>query len=123
MVDRYTRLVLTVIAVCLVYLCLLLSRAGVPLAAQGVPQVAQGQPRPGMSTGPVEVVIVGWQNMEPMPVAVRGPVTTQPSADALTRVVLAGWEDYRRVGTVRLGLESGLPIDFAGQQRPPRVVL
>jgi hypothetical protein len=123
MVDRYTRVVLTVIAACLLYLCLVLSRVGTPLSAQGVPQ--QGAERPGLGTGPAEVVIVGWRSGAAdfaLPVAVRNTVTTQASTESATRVVLAGWEDARR-GTIRLVPESGLPVDTTAAARPTRVVL
>lgn len=128
MLDRYTRVVLTVIAACLVYLCLVFSPIGAPLSAQ---QAVQQQPpagavRPGMGTGPAEVVVVGFrlsQDEAPLPVAVRNTVTTQPSIESPTRVVVAGWEDRRTNSLVRLAPDSGLPIDLGGGARPTRVVL
>src|SRR3954468_8477371 len=52
-IDRYTKLVLTVIAGALVWICALLS--GSPLGAQQITAVAPGRPQP--------VVIVGWGTM------------------------------------------------------------
>jgi hypothetical protein len=124
MVDRYTRVVLTVIAACLLYLCLVLSRVGTPLSAQGVPP--QGADRPGLATGPAEVVIVGWRSGAAdfaFPVVVRNTVTTQASTESATRVVVAGWEDPKRGTTQRLWPESGVPVDATGAARPTRVVL
>lgn len=127
MVDRYTRVVLTVIAVCLVYLCLVVSKVGTPLSAQQQQQAGTPPPgaaRPGLGTGPAEVVVVGWRVSEedgPLPVEVRNTVTTQPSSDNPTRVVVAGWEDPRRGVTVRLSTE-GLPVDL-GASRAGKVVL
>jgi hypothetical protein len=130
MVDRYTRAVLTVIAVCLVYLCLVVSRAGTPLGAQAIPQAPPQAPpgaaRPGLGTGPAEVVIVGWRSSEsdpPVPVSVRNTVTTQNSTESVTRVVVTGWEDSRdpQRGPVGLTRDTGLPVDLGG--RATKVVL
>ncbi len=121
MADRYTRVVLTVIAACLVYLCLVVSRAGTPLNAQEQPQ---GAARPGLATGPAEVVIVGWRNAAAdiaFPVVVRNTVTTTPSVEGAERVVVAGWEDPKR-GVIRLGADAGLPVDMSAG-RPGRVVV
>ncbi len=129
MLDRYTRVVLTVIAACLVYLCLVFSPVGAPLSAQQVvpQQPPAGALRPGMGTGPAEVVVVGFrlsQDDPPLPVAVRNTVTTQPSMESPTRVVVAGWEDRRTNALVRLAPDSGLPIDSSGgAARPTKVVL
>jgi hypothetical protein len=125
MIDRYTRIVLTVIAACLVYLCLVLSKAGTPLAAQATQAPPQGAVRPGLATGPAEVVIVGWRNDAAdiaFPVAVRNTVTTIPAVEGATRVVVAGWEDSRR-GVVRLSQDAGVPVDPSAGGRPARVVL
>jgi hypothetical protein len=123
MVDRYTRSVLTVIAACLLYLCFVLSGVGTPVNAQGTQPPGAG--RPGLSTGPAEVVIVGWRSAAAdvaFPVVVRNTVTTMPSVEGATRVVVAGWEDPRR-GTVRLSQEAGVPVDPSGAARPSRVLL
>jgi hypothetical protein len=123
MTDRYTRVVLTVIAACLVYLCLVLSRAGTPLSAQG--NQPQGAARPGLATGPAEVVIVGWRSAAAdlaFPVVVRNTVTTTPSVEGAERVVVTGWEDPKR-GLIRLGADAGLPVDMSAGGRPARVVV
>jgi hypothetical protein len=119
MVDRYTRVVLTVIAACLVYLCLVVSRAGTPLSAQATPQ---GATRPGLSPGPAEVVIVGWRSAGQdvaFPVLVRNTVTTAPSNDRPTRVVVSGWEDEKGA-TRALRQDAGLPVNASGVVRPGR---
>jgi hypothetical protein len=104
--DRYVKGVLTVIALALVYLCVVLTPAP-PALAQ-----AQTQPplvRPGDATGPMPVVVVGWRagSGEVVPVAVtnavttsvqntvqvEGRVTTERSAGGADRVVLVGWEE------------------------------
>jgi hypothetical protein len=97
--DWYLRTVLTVIAVALVYLCVALTP--LPAAfAQGTRVV--GARTPGESTGPAEMVIVGWRLPAgvALPVDVPGGVnarvtgrveTTQANGFA-DRVVLAGWE-------------------------------
>ena len=114
--DRYTKLVLTIIAGALVYLCLVLT----PLPALHA-QVTQ---RPGEGMGPVQVVVVGWRAGEAVPVAVgqpvevtgavqvRGPVVTEPGEHA-SRVLIAGYEmaaTRDRSGEFRpLGPAAGLP--------------
>ena len=101
MIDRYTKTLLTVIAAALVYLCVV----STPLSTAH----AQTAPRPGMSTGPAEMVIVGWRAAEPVPVAfqqpvrvttsngdmlrVTGNVATERASGAADRVVIVGWED------------------------------
>lgn len=124
MADRYTRIVLTVIAACLVYLCLVFSGVGTRLRAQE-PQPTQGALRPGMSTGPAEVVIVGWRQAAAdiaFPVVVRNTVTTIPSVEGAERVVITGFEDPKR-GLIRLTQDTGLPVDTSAATRPTRVVL
>jgi hypothetical protein len=95
--DRYTRIVLGVIAAALIYLCVVLT----PLPALR----AQGTQRPGEGMGPVQVVIVGWRAPtgevmrvaldRPVQVAgtvqVAGQVTTTP-VERASRVVIAGYE-------------------------------
>jgi hypothetical protein len=101
MIDRYTKLVLTVIAAALLYLCVVLT----PWPAVH----AQNTQRPGEPTGPVQAVIVGWRGAPgetipvstalPVPVAIRdtvqisGTVATERSSGAADRVVLVGWEE------------------------------
>ena len=103
--DTYLRSVLTVIALALVYLCLVLTP--LPIA------FAQGARTPGESTGPGEMVIVGFRLAPdaalpvratgPMPITgevrvsndvrVNGRVQTEQAPRTLARVVLAGWEE------------------------------
>ena len=101
MVDRYVKSVLTVIAAALIYLCAALT----PWPAVQ----AQRALRPGDPTGPIGVVIVGWQAPPSdrvsivanasLPVAVTstvqvtGKVTTERSSGEADRVVLVGWEE------------------------------
>jgi hypothetical protein len=121
MADRYTRVVLTVIAACLVYLCLVFSGVGTLVRAQE--PAPQGAQRPGMLTGPAEVVIVGWRGAEAgMPVSVRNVVTTTPAADGAQRILIAGWEDPKQ-GVKRLTQDGGLPVDASAATRPSRVVI
>ena len=66
MTDRYTKIVLTVIAGALVYLCVVMT---------AFPAVqAQATQRPGEFTGrPIEAVIVGWKLTEPLQIADDAP--------------------------------------------------
>ena len=101
--DRYMKTVLTVIAGALIYLCMIFT----PL-----PGVSAQSPSkvPGVSSGPTDVVIVGWRApdnaafpvaiqhqvrvsaTEPLPI--RGVVTTERSASGIAdRVVVVGWEE------------------------------
>lgn len=126
MVDRYTKTVLTVIAASLVYLCIVFS----PLPGAA----AQTAKRPGDPTGPAEMVIVGWRVSDAVPVAfqrpvpvtvgdtvrIMGTVSTERSAGAADRVVIAGWEEgasREKPGRLRPidGTTAGLPV--AVQQR------
>lgn len=98
--DRYTRIVLTVIAGALLYLCVV--QTPVPVANAQQPSL-----RPGEPSGPTEVIVVGWQPnaREPVPVIiqqsqplqVQGTVTTERSTTRLAdRVVVVGWEQGAR---------------------------
>ena len=124
MIDRYTKLVLTVIASALLYLCIILT----PLP--GVQ--AQTAKRPGDPTGPAEAVIVGWRLpagetvpvsfTRPQPVTmngtvrVSGSVTTERSAGAVDRMVLVGWEEGGtrerpgRLQPINTTTAPGLPV-------------
>lgn len=125
MIDRYTKTVLTLIAIALVYLCVVLT----PLP--GVQ--AQTAPRPGESTGPAQMVIVGWRGApgEAIPVSMSGPVpvtvaapvqvtgrvTTEKASERADRVVLVGWEeggmrDGKPASDLRsfTGASPGLPV-------------
>lgn len=98
MSDRYTKLVLTIIAGALIYLCMVLTP--VPTVAAQVPSRTPGEP-----SGPTEVVIVGWQSAareKPLPVVIeqvqplriQGAVTTTRSdSDRADRVIVVGWEE------------------------------
>ena len=103
MIDRYTRIVLTVIAAALVYLCVVLTP--IPGVHAQVPSL-----RPGEPSGPTEVVISGWrtpaglaafpvsiqhpvQVSTAQPLRVTGSVLTERSNGAADRVVVVGWED------------------------------
>ncbi len=99
MSDRYTKVVLTVIAVALCYLCIVLT----PFTTVS----AQTALRPGDPTGPGQVVIVGWKTSDIAPVAfqqpvrvtaseplrITGSVATERSSGAADRVVVVGWEE------------------------------
>jgi hypothetical protein len=100
MIDRYTKTVLTLIAIALVYICIVLT----PIP--GV-QAQTARIRPGDPTGPGEMVIVGWRAPEAVaistprplpvnvvePVRVAGKVVTEPGDDKARRVILVGWEE------------------------------
>jgi hypothetical protein len=113
MADRYTKVLLTIIAGALVYICIALT----PL-----PSVAAQQPAtkyPGQSTGPTEVVIVGWTQTVPMQIASPQPlrVITERSSGAADRVVLVGWEENATrerpsaSGLQQIGVKgSGVPV-------------
>ena len=102
MIDRYTKIVLTLIACALVYLCVVFT----PL-----PGIHAQQPtlRPGEPSGPLEVLVVGWKPLaglnsfpvsivhpvqvtatQPLPIV--GAVTTERSSSIADRVVVVGWE-------------------------------
>ena len=87
MIDRYTKTVLTVIAGALIYLCVTMT---------AFPAVsAQGTQRPGMPSGPLEVVVVGWRPTGPIAIASQEPlrVITERTTGAADRVVVVGWEE------------------------------
>ena len=98
MIDRYTKVVLTLIACALVYLSVILTPF--PRAHAQVPSRTPGEP-----SGPSEVVIVGYKDRAPLPVIisglvelsqpvrVTGSVTTERSSDRADRVILVGWEE------------------------------
>jgi hypothetical protein len=118
-VDAYTRAVLTVIAIALLYLC---------AAFTPVPSVhAQRAARPGDDTGPAQCVIVGWKATDHVPVQVldsitlkttgdvrvTGTVQTEQKANSLERVVLTGWEEaageFARGGFRPIGRDAKNP--------------
>jgi hypothetical protein len=86
--DRYTKTVLTVIAVALVYLCIVMT----PMPTVHAQQTAA---RPGEMTGPAQVVVVGWNANAPVPITTAQPlqVITERSSGAADRMVVVGWEE------------------------------
>src|SRR5690242_18304076 len=114
MADRYTKTVLTIIACALVYICIVLT----PMPSVAAQQ--QASKRPGESTGPAEVVIVGWKQDAPMQIATQSPlhVITERSTGAADRVVLVGWEENamreRASNTLRVinSQNPGFPVQM-----------
>ena len=102
MIDRYTKFILTVIATALLYLAVIATP--LPPASAQTPTL-----RPGDSSGPTQVVIVGWrtageatvpvsiahpvQVTAAQPLRITGAVTTERSSGRADRVVLVGWEE------------------------------
>ena len=111
MTDRYTKIVLTVIAAALVYLCVVMT---------AFPSVqAQVTQRPGEFTGrPIEAVIVGWKLTEPLQIATRTPipVQTERSTGMADRMVIVGWEESAAPGQrgalapIQSSRGQGLPV-------------
>ena len=127
MTDRYTKAVLSLIACALVYLCIVFTP---------VPGAHAQQPtlRPGEPSGPLEVIVVGWQPrmglaaipvsighqvqvtaVQPLPIA--GAVTTERSSSLMAdRVVVVGWEQDSTRERPRSAMraittkEPGLPV-------------
>jgi hypothetical protein len=107
-IDRYTQVVLTVIAIALVYLCVVFTPLPTVHAQRGL--------RPGDDTGPAQVVVVGWRTPDQVPVQVvdsipmkvtgevrvTGSVQTEQARNVYDRVVMVGWEE-RAVGDIRSG--------------------
>src|SRR5688572_15124494 len=94
--DRYIKSVLTVIAGALIYLCIVMTP--LPGLSAQTPSI-----RPGVSSGPTEVVVVGWRSgaresvpvmiQQTQPLRIEGTVTTERSTTRLAdRVVIVGWE-------------------------------
>ena len=126
MIDRYTRIVLSLIAGTLIYIAVILT----PL-----PSAHAQQPtlRPGESSGPTEVVIVGWRpgGREPVPVTIQqsqplrieGAVTTERSSTRVAdRVLLVGWESGAGREVIRperpLSETSRLPVVLPPPPQP-----
>ena len=111
MTDRYTKIVLTVIAGALVYLCIVMT---------AFPSVqAQTTQRPGEFTGrPIDAVIVGWKLTEPVQIATTRPieVRTERSSGAADRMVIVGWEENAAPGqpgaltSIQSARRQGLPV-------------
>ena len=110
MADRYTKVVLTIIAGALVYLCVVMT---------AFPAVqAQTTQRPGEFTGrPVETIVVGWKT-DALPIVARQPlqVQTERSTGRADRMVIVGWEEGAAVGQmgsltpIVTSRGSGLPV-------------
>jgi hypothetical protein len=75
-IDRYTKTVLTVIAVCLVYLCLAVTQWPVVSAA----------------AEPQEVVIIGWKEGSSVRALNTKPLPIQSSVTTPLDVMLVGWK-------------------------------
>ena len=112
--DRYLRIVLTVIAAALVYLCVILTP--LPAVSAQTPRIVGGK-TPGEYTGPAEVVIVDWRLPEnaSLPVNVtRGDVrvTNELSITGDVEVVQRPNNPLR---TVLIGHEEGASTTAAGR--------
>jgi hypothetical protein len=106
-IDRYTKIVLTLIAGALLYLCVVMT--AFPAAH------AQSSARPGESTGPQPVVVVGWRPDTPLPIVAPQPlrVITEQRSGITDRVVLAGWEQNEAGSPVEHRISNatpGLPV-------------
>ena len=100
--DTYLRGVLTVIAAALLYLCVVFTP--LPLVSAQAGRVI-GAPTPGVSTGPAEMVVVGWKVPDTVPVTIaRGEVrvtneslrvngTVRAELPDAARMIVVGWED------------------------------
>ena len=130
--DTYLRGTLTVIAAALLYLCAILTP--LPVASAQAGRVV-GAPTPGVSTGPAEMVIVGWRVPETIPVAVTrgdvrvtndslrvsGTVQLEQSPNSATRTVLIGWEQGASATTrgefsaLGAGPANALPVSVRPQ--------
>jgi hypothetical protein len=127
MTDRYTKIVLTVIAGALVYLCVVMT---------AFPAVQAQTQRPGEFTGkPVETVIVGWRAADPVPVTaprplqtlvtdtvrVVGNVQTERSNGTADRMVIVGWEENAAIGrpgslaAIQSSKGVGVPVHTFGK--------
>lgn len=126
--DRYTKFILTVIAGALLYLAVIFTP--LPGAYAQNPTL-----RPGESSGPVQVVVVGWrtageatvpvsiqhpvQVTASQPLRITGAVTTERSDGGLAdRVVLVGWEQ----GAARDKATRLLPLNDSLAALPVRTV-
>lgn len=128
MTDRYTKFILTVIAGALIYLAMIFTP--LPGAYAQVPTI-----RPGESSGPTQVVVVGWQTSQAVvpvsisqpvqvtasrPLPVTGQVKTERSSDLADRVILVGWEENATRDRVRALVPfSDNPVDAASGRALP----
>ena len=121
MIDRYTKFILTVIAGALLYLAVIFTP--LPTANAQIPSKY-----PGQSSGPTEVVVVGWQTGQAIvpvsighpvqvtaskPLPVTGQVKTERVSDRADRVILIGWEE-RAVRDAARTLETFNPVGYPG---------
>lgn len=134
MIDRYTKIVLTLIACALGYLCVILTP--LPPAHAQVPSRTPGEP-----SGPTEVIVVGWRTegdatvpvrithavpvTSPQPLRVTGEVTTERSSSRplADRVVLVGWEDDASINRINQGRFVPLSDAATGPSRRLPVIL
>jgi hypothetical protein len=115
--DPYLRVVLTVIAAALLYLCIVLTP--LPIASAQTPRIVGGR-TPGEYTGPAEVVVVDWRLPDgaSLPVnvtrgdvrvtsevSVKGVVEVRQPPNNPLRTVLIGHED---------GASNAIPGRFTG---------
>jgi hypothetical protein len=126
--DLYLRIVLTVIAAALVYLCVVLTP--MPAVSAQTPRIVGGR-TPGEYTGPAEVVIVDWRLPEnaSLPVnvtrgdvrvsnevSINGDVEIRQRANNPLRTVLIGHEDGAsttaagRFNNISQGAGRGVPV-------------
>ena len=133
--DLYLRIVLTVIAAALLYLCVVLTP--LPTASAQTPRIVGGR-TPGEYTGPAEVVIVDWRLPEnaSLPVnvtrgeirvmnevSVSGDVEVRQRTDNPLRTVLIGYEESAMSNSrgrfVQLDqTRRGVPVTTAPQTKP-----
>ena len=113
MIDRYSKIVLTVIAGALVYLCVVMT-AFPAVKAQGTRTAGE------MIAPPIEAVIVGWKLTEPLPIATTRPlpVQTERASGTADRVVIVGWEE----GATRERATPMLPFNNTTAGLPTRTV-
>jgi len=109
MADRYTKIVLTVIACALIYICAVITPLPT-VAAQATTQ------RPGEFSGPLQVVVVGWQSNAAVPITASQPlnVITERSTGRPDRMIITGWEENASPGTIGglhpLTAKNGVPV-------------
>jgi hypothetical protein len=127
MIDRYTKFMLTVIACTLLYIAAVVT----PLPSANAQTPTK---YPGQSSGPTEVVVVGWRSGEAVvpvsisqpvqvtasrPLPVTGQIKTERANDRADRVILVGWEQRANREAARsletfnetgYSLGGGLPV-------------